>query len=52
MNNLGEMAYPLLMAKNIKSNLINKNELEEFQKYCIKLMYIFDFLPKDGYFGW
>jgi len=37
MNNLGEMAYPLLMAKNIKSNLINKNELEEFQKYCIKL---------------
>ena len=37
MNNLGEMAYPLLMAKNIKYNLINKNELEEFQKYCIKL---------------
>ena len=37
MNNLGEMAYPLLMAKNIKSNLINNNELEEFQKYCIKL---------------
>ena len=35
MNNLGEMAYPLLMAKNIKSNLINNNELEEFQKYCI-----------------
>ena len=37
MSNLGEMAYPLLMAKNIKSNLINKNELEEFQKYCIKI---------------
>ena len=37
MNNLGEMAYPLFMDKNIKSNLINNNELEEFQKYCIKL---------------
>ena len=37
MNNLGEMAYPLLMAKNIKPNLIDNNELEKFQKYCIKL---------------
>ena len=37
MNNLGEMAYPLLMAKNIKANLINYNELEEFQRYFIKL---------------
>ena len=37
MSNLGEMAYPLLMAKNIKSNLIDKNEIEEFQKYFIKL---------------
>ena len=37
MNNLGEMSYPLLMAKNIKPNLINYNELEEFQRYFIKL---------------